>query len=92
MPQGGLPDQDDGERGTTVHVVVGEQPDRFELMIVEQVGLIDDEHGVSAAFGVFGGQCAEYCGGPHALMRYAVERTVTVNIAATGGDPALFDI
>ncbi len=31
-------------------------------------------------------------GGPHALLRYAVERTVTVNIAATGGDPALFDI
>ncbi len=29
-------------------------------------------------------------GGPHALLRYAVERTITVNIAATGGDPSLF--
>ena len=33
--------------------MVGQKADRFELMIVEQVGLIDDEHGVSAAFGVF---------------------------------------
>ena len=31
-------------------------------------------------------------GGPHALLRYGVERTVTVNIAATGGDPSLFNI
>lgn len=31
-------------------------------------------------------------GGPHALLRYAVERTLTINIAATGGDPSLFDI
>ena len=31
-------------------------------------------------------------GGPHALLRYAVERTITVNIAATGGDPSLFDL
>jgi RHH-type proline utilization regulon transcriptional repressor/proline dehydrogenase/delta 1-pyrroline-5-carboxylate dehydrogenase len=28
-------------------------------------------------------------GGPHALLRYAVERAVSVNTAAQGGDPAL---
>jgi RHH-type proline utilization regulon transcriptional repressor/proline dehydrogenase/delta 1-pyrroline-5-carboxylate dehydrogenase len=28
-------------------------------------------------------------GGPHALLRYATERTVSVNIMAQGGDPAL---
>jgi RHH-type proline utilization regulon transcriptional repressor/proline dehydrogenase/delta 1-pyrroline-5-carboxylate dehydrogenase len=31
-------------------------------------------------------------GGPHALLRYAVERTLTVNIAAQGGDPALLNL
>jgi RHH-type proline utilization regulon transcriptional repressor/proline dehydrogenase/delta 1-pyrroline-5-carboxylate dehydrogenase len=28
-------------------------------------------------------------GGPHYLARFAVERVVTVNTAALGGDPAL---
>ena len=56
VPQGGLPDQHDGERGSGVHVVVGQKPDGFELVIVEQVGLIDDEHGVAATFGVLGCQ------------------------------------
>jgi RHH-type proline utilization regulon transcriptional repressor/proline dehydrogenase/delta 1-pyrroline-5-carboxylate dehydrogenase len=31
-------------------------------------------------------------GGPHALLRYAVERTLTVNSAARGGDPALLNL
>ena len=31
-------------------------------------------------------------GGPHALTRYAVERAVSVNIAAQGGDPALLNL
>ncbi len=31
-------------------------------------------------------------GGPHALLRYAVERAVSVNIAAQGGDPALLGL
>ncbi len=31
-------------------------------------------------------------GGPHALIRYATERTLTVNIAATGGDPAILNL
>ena len=36
--------------------MVGPQPDRFELVGVEQVGLVEDQHGVATAFGVFGGQ------------------------------------
>ena len=36
--------------------MIGQQSDRFELMVVEQMGFIDDEHGVAAAFGVFSGQ------------------------------------
>ena len=31
-------------------------------------------------------------GGPHALLRYAVERSVSINIAAQGGDPALLNL
>ncbi|PZU57842.1 MAG: bifunctional proline dehydrogenase/L-glutamate gamma-semialdehyde dehydrogenase [Sphingobium sp.] len=31
-------------------------------------------------------------GGPHALLRYATERAVSVNITAQGGDPALMNL
>jgi RHH-type proline utilization regulon transcriptional repressor/proline dehydrogenase/delta 1-pyrroline-5-carboxylate dehydrogenase len=31
-------------------------------------------------------------GGPYSLTRYATERTVSVNTAAQGGDPALFNL
>ncbi len=31
-------------------------------------------------------------GGPHALLRYAVERAVSINITAQGGDPALLNL
>jgi len=31
-------------------------------------------------------------GGPYSLTRYAVERAVSVNIAAKGGDPALLNL
>jgi len=29
-----------------VHGVVGQQPDRFELMVIQKVGFVDDQHGV----------------------------------------------
>ena len=31
-------------------------------------------------------------GGPHSLLRFAVERAISVNIAAQGGDPALLNL
>jgi RHH-type proline utilization regulon transcriptional repressor/proline dehydrogenase/delta 1-pyrroline-5-carboxylate dehydrogenase len=31
-------------------------------------------------------------GGPYSLLRYAVERTSTINNAAQGGDPSLFNL
>jgi RHH-type proline utilization regulon transcriptional repressor/proline dehydrogenase/delta 1-pyrroline-5-carboxylate dehydrogenase len=31
-------------------------------------------------------------GGPHALLRFAVERAISVNITAQGGDPALLNL
>jgi RHH-type proline utilization regulon transcriptional repressor/proline dehydrogenase/delta 1-pyrroline-5-carboxylate dehydrogenase len=53
---------------------------------------------IGAVVGVqpFGGEglsgTGPKAGGPWALTRFAVERSVTVNTAAQGGDPALFDL
>jgi RHH-type proline utilization regulon transcriptional repressor/proline dehydrogenase/delta 1-pyrroline-5-carboxylate dehydrogenase len=53
---------------------------------------------IGAVVGVqpFGGEglsgTGPKAGGPHSLLRYAVERTLSVNIAARGGDPALFNL
>jgi len=53
---------------------------------------------IGAVVGVqpFGGEglsgTGPKAGGPWALTRFAVERSVTINTAAQGGDPALFDL
>ncbi|WP_411286935.1 bifunctional proline dehydrogenase/L-glutamate gamma-semialdehyde dehydrogenase PutA [Phenylobacterium sp.] len=53
---------------------------------------------IGAVVGVqpFGGEglsgTGPKAGGPHALLRYAVERAVSINIAAQGGDPALLNL
>ncbi|MDE2111804.1 MAG: L-glutamate gamma-semialdehyde dehydrogenase [Alphaproteobacteria bacterium] len=53
---------------------------------------------IGAVVGVqpFGGEglsgTGPKAGGPHALFRYAVERALSVNIAAQGGDPALLNM
>jgi RHH-type proline utilization regulon transcriptional repressor/proline dehydrogenase/delta 1-pyrroline-5-carboxylate dehydrogenase len=53
---------------------------------------------IGAVVGVqpFGGEglsgTGPKAGGPNALARYAVERAVSVNIAAQGGDPALLNL
>jgi len=31
-------------------------------------------------------------GGPHSLLRFSIEQTLTTNVAAEGGDPILFDL
>ena len=36
--------------------MVGEHPDRFQLVVVEQVGFVDDQDGGAAAFGLFAGE------------------------------------
>ena len=61
--QGGLADQDGGERGAAVHVVVGEHADRFELVVVQEVGFVDDQDGGAAAFGGLAGQHVVGLGG-----------------------------
>ena len=53
---------------------------------------------IGAVVGVqpFGGEglsgTGPKAGGPHALLRYATERAVSINIAAQGGDPALLNL
>jgi RHH-type proline utilization regulon transcriptional repressor/proline dehydrogenase/delta 1-pyrroline-5-carboxylate dehydrogenase len=53
---------------------------------------------IGAVVGVqpFGGEglsgTGPKAGGPHALLRYATERAISVNIAAQGGDPALLNL
>ncbi|ODT84521.1 bifunctional proline dehydrogenase/L-glutamate gamma-semialdehyde dehydrogenase PutA [Phenylobacterium sp. SCN 70-31] len=53
---------------------------------------------IGAVVGVqpFGGEglsgTGPKAGGPHALHRYAVERALSINIAAQGGDPALLNL
>jgi RHH-type proline utilization regulon transcriptional repressor/proline dehydrogenase/delta 1-pyrroline-5-carboxylate dehydrogenase len=53
---------------------------------------------IGAVVGVqpFGGEglsgTGPKAGGPHALLRYAVERAVSINITAQGGDPALLNL
>jgi len=53
---------------------------------------------IGAVVGVqpFGGEglsgTGPKAGGPHALLRFAVERAVSINIAAQGGDPALLNL
>jgi RHH-type proline utilization regulon transcriptional repressor/proline dehydrogenase/delta 1-pyrroline-5-carboxylate dehydrogenase len=53
---------------------------------------------IGAVVGVqpFGGEglsgTGPKAGGPHTLLRYAVERAVSVNITAQGGDPALLNL
>ncbi len=53
---------------------------------------------IGAVVGVqpFGGEglsgTGPKAGGPHALLRYATERAVSVNITAQGGDPALLNL
>ncbi|MCC7268257.1 MAG: L-glutamate gamma-semialdehyde dehydrogenase, partial [Caulobacteraceae bacterium] len=53
---------------------------------------------IGAVVGVqpFGGEglsgTGPKAGGPHSLLRYAVERAVSVNISAQGGDPVLLNL
>ena len=61
--QGGLADEQAGERGVGVHVVVGQHPDRLELLVAQQVGLVDDQDGGAAALVAFGGEHGGGLGG-----------------------------
>ena len=48
---------------------VGQQPQLFELVGGEQVGFVDDQHDVPAAFGFLGGERSVVCGISAALWK-----------------------
>jgi hypothetical protein len=50
-----LADQKAGQGRAGVHAVVGQDSDRLELFVAEQVGFVDDDDRGAAAFVVFGG-------------------------------------
>src|SRR5216683_6074947 len=82
-PQGGLADEQAGEYGGGVHGVVGEHAHGLELVGLEEVGFVDDQHGGAAAFGVLGGEGVGGLGG---------ERGGAVGgPAAEGGDDGVVD-
>src|SRR5450756_2120500 len=54
--QGGLAEQQPGERGDAVHLAVGEQPELFELVGGKQMRLVDGDDDGTAAFVFLGGE------------------------------------
>jgi len=54
--QGGLADQDPGERAGAVHLHVGHQPELFQLGGIEQVRLVDDHDHGAVPFAGLGGE------------------------------------
>jgi len=56
LAEGGLADEEAGEQGAGVHVGVGEEPEFFELAVLEEVGFVDEQDDLFASFG---GLCGE---------------------------------
>ena len=56
LSEGGLSDEEAGEQGAGVHVGVGEEPELFELAVLEEVGFVDEQDDLFASFGFLGGE------------------------------------
>ena len=61
--QGGLADEQAGQRAGRVHLGVGQDPDGLELVVGQEMGLVDDQDGDPAALVVLGGEQAGGLGG-----------------------------
>ncbi len=88
-------------RGYGLTLGVHSRIDRFAREVQELVpagNIYVNRSIIGAVVGVqpFGGEglsgTGPKAGGPHALLRYAVERAVSINIAAQGGDPSLLNL
>ena len=55
LSEGGLSDEEAREQGAGVHVGVGEEPEFFELAVLEEVGFVDEQDDLFASFGFLGG-------------------------------------
>ena len=54
--QGGLPGEDPGERGGGIHLGVGQEPQFLELVRLQEMGLVADEHDPAVPFCGLGGE------------------------------------
>jgi RHH-type transcriptional regulator, proline utilization regulon repressor / proline dehydrogenase / delta 1-pyrroline-5-carboxylate dehydrogenase len=88
-------------RGYGLTLGVHSRIDRFARFIRDRVpagNMYVNRSMTGAVVGVqpFGGMglsgTGPKAGGPHALLRYATERSLSVNITAQGGDPALMNL
>jgi RHH-type proline utilization regulon transcriptional repressor/proline dehydrogenase/delta 1-pyrroline-5-carboxylate dehydrogenase len=88
-------------RGYGLTLGVHSRIDRFAEEVREAVpagNVYVNRSIIGAVVGVqpFGGEglsgTGPKAGGPHALLRYALERAISVNITAQGGDPALLNL
>ena len=89
------------DRGYGLTLGIHSRVDRFaeEVRALVPAGNIYVNRSIiGAVVGVqpFGGEglsgTGPKAGGPHALLRFAVERSLSVNITAQGGDPALLNL
>ena len=69
-PQGGLADEQAGERAAGVEVVVGEHADGLELGGFEHVCLVDGQDGDAAAFVVLAGEQVHGLGGEGGVVGF----------------------
>src|SRR4051794_30475496 len=79
-PQGGLADEQAGERRVAVEFAVRQEPELLELVAVEQMGLVQDDRGVTATFVFLGGEQVHRLRDQRCL--------VEARDAAEGGDDA----
>jgi hypothetical protein len=51
-----LPGQDPGERGSGIHLGIGEEPQFFELVGLQEMSLVDDHYDLAVALCGLGGE------------------------------------
>ena len=90
----GLAEKYCGERGFGVEPVIGQQPQRFQGIVGEEVGLVDAQDGDAAPFGCFGGQRVAGLRDEGGVVEAGppAERGHDVVVDATGGDGGVGDV
>jgi hypothetical protein len=90
----GLPGQDAGERGGGVHLGVGEQPQLFKLVGLEEMSLIADHYDPAVPFCGFGGE--QIAGLGHQLgfevARLGAQRADDGDVKAAGAEGGVGDV
>src|SRR5205823_5850388 len=92
--EGGLADEQAGERAAAVHVLVGQHPDAFELGMIQKVGLVEDQDRGSASLGLFGGEGVGglWDEGGHVYAGHAAEGGDDGVVDAAGADGRVAEV